>query len=172
MDQSDVECIKQCLNGHPETFGELVEKHQAPLLSWLCARLRNAGKAEEVAQEAFVRSFFHLRKLRKPESYRSWLFGIADRVVKETHRSGRRELTLVDPSRHAAKDPATGADPEIVLAVSQLPEPYRQVIELRFYGGLSCAEVAEHLDAQLGTVTMRLSRAYSMLRQSLGRSGT
>jgi RNA polymerase sigma-70 factor (ECF subfamily) len=162
------------LNGHPETFGKLVEKHQAPLLSWLGARLGDAERAEEAAQEAFVRSFFQLRKLRKPESFRAWLFGIADRVAKENRRAGRRETALVDPSAHAAKadEQATGSDPEIERAVSRLPETYREVIELRFYGGLSCAEAAEHLGVQVGTVTMRLSRAYAKLRLSLGGGGS
>ena len=39
---------------------------------------------------------------------------------------------------------------------------------MRYHGGLSCAEVAEHLNIELGAVTMRLSRAYAMLRKSLG----
>ena len=59
-------------------------------------------------------------------------------------------------------------DDELKRVVAGLNRPYRDVILLRFYGGLSCAEVAERLDIPLGTVTKRLSRAYAMLREALG----
>jgi len=51
--------------------------------------------------------------------------------------------------------------------VAGLPEPYREVILLRYYGDCSCAEVAERLGVPLGTVTKRLSRAYDEMRRSL-----
>jgi RNA polymerase sigma factor (sigma-70 family) len=48
-----------------------------------------------------------------------------------------------------------------------LPENHRQVILLRYYGGLSCQETAARLGMPLGTVTKTLSRAYVLLRQEL-----
>ena len=52
-------------------------------------------------------------------------------------------------------------------AVARLPEAYREVIVRRFYAGQSCAEISADLGVPLGTVTKRLSLAYSLLRQSL-----
>jgi DNA-directed RNA polymerase specialized sigma24 family protein len=51
--------------------------------------------------------------------------------------------------------------------VAALPEAYRTVILLRYYGGLSCSGIAAQLDMPLGTVTKTLSRAYALLRDSL-----
>ena len=48
-----------------------------------------------------------------------------------------------------------------------LPEAYKQVILMRFYGGQSCAEIGRNLGVSLGTVTSRLSRAYALLREAL-----
>ena len=53
------------------------------------------------------------------------------------------------------------------LAVAELPEPYRQVILLRYYSGNSCAQVAEELGLPIGTVTKQLSRASGLLREAL-----
>jgi DNA-directed RNA polymerase specialized sigma24 family protein len=53
--------------------------------------------------------------------------------------------------------------------VTALPEAYRTVILLRYYGGLSCSGIAGQLDMPLGTVTKMLSRAYALLRDSLQR---
>ncbi|HCO93484.1 MAG TPA: RNA polymerase subunit sigma, partial [Phycisphaerales bacterium] len=50
---------------------------------------------------------------------------------------------------------------------AELPEAYRKIILLRYYGEHSCNQIAEQLDMPLGTVTKTLSRAYAMLRESL-----
>jgi RNA polymerase sigma-70 factor (ECF subfamily) len=167
MTQSDKECVQLSLNGHAEAFGGLVERYWAPLLSYLAGRLGDREWAEEAVQESFVRSLVGLKSLRKPESFFSWLFGIADRVVKEQRRSRwlHADPTAVPSRKPVVAEPSNDYDLE--RAVAGLSEAYRQVILLRYYGGLSCAEVAERLSLPLGTVTKRLSRAYAMLRESL-----
>ena len=168
MTQTDEECVKLSLDGHPEAFEPLVGRYWAPLLSYLAGRLGDRGWAEEAAQEAFVRSFLCLKGLRKPASFFSWLFGIADRVVKEQQRARWRNRQPGDlPSQGVVRQTQSN-DYDLERAVATLPEPYRQVILLRYYGKLSCAQVAERLAVPLGTVTKRLSRAYAMLRVSLG----
>ena len=172
MSRTDEESIKLCLDGHPEAFKQLVTRYQAPLLSYLTGRLRDAEGAEEAAQEAFVRSYFALRKLKKPESFSSWLFGIANRVVKEQQRRQQRQRKFVKFVNWSSRRSASHSpqhDYDLEKAVAELAEPYRQVILLRYYGGMSCAEVAERLGMPLGTATKTLSRAYAMLRKSLGR---
>jgi RNA polymerase sigma-70 factor (ECF subfamily) len=167
MTQTDEECVKLSLNGHPEAFEPLVGRYWAPLLSYLAGRLRDREWAQEAAQEAFVRSFLGLKGLRKPASFFSWLFGIADRVVKEQQRARRRNEQRSDPPWQEVVQHAQSQDYDLERAVAALPEVYRQVILLRYYGNLSCAQVAEGLAIPLGTVTKRLSRAYAMLRVSL-----
>jgi RNA polymerase sigma-70 factor (ECF subfamily) len=132
------------------------------------------GEAIEVAQEAFVRAYFALGNLRKPQAFFAWLLGIADRVAKETHRAAMRQrpvdcdqLDLTAPAEK--QDP--GADYAVTEEVTRLPETYREVILLRFYGGRSCAEISRDLGLPLGTVTKRLSRAYALLRERLGTRG-
>jgi RNA polymerase sigma-70 factor (ECF subfamily) len=130
------------------------------------------GEAQEVAQEAFVRAYFTLGKLRKPEAFFSWLLGIADRVAKETYRVAMRRRSVdweqIEQPEAAGQD----AEPDRALtqAVSRLPAPYREVIVLRFFGGQSCPEISRDLGVPVGTVTKRLSRAYALLREQLGTS--
>jgi RNA polymerase sigma-70 factor (ECF subfamily) len=168
VNQTDEECVKLSLNGHPEAFEPLVGRYWAPILSYLTGRLRDREWAEEAAQEAFVRSFFGLKGLRKPGSFFSWLFGIADRVVKEQQRARWRNGHIGDLSLQEVVQQAQSNDHDLERAVARLPEPYKQVVLLRYYGNLSCAQVAERLAVPLGTVTKRLSRAYAMLRETLG----
>jgi len=169
MSQTDEECVKLSLDGHPEAFEPLVGRYWAPILSYLAGRLGDRDWAEEAAQEAFVRSFLGLKELRKPASFFPWLFGIADRVVKEQWRARRRNEQRNDPPWEEVVQRAQTHDHDLERAIADLPEPYRQVILLRYYGNMSCAQVAEGLAIPLGTVTKRLSRAYAMLRASLAR---
>lgn len=164
---TDGQCIKLCLNSHPNAYRQLVRRYQAPLVSYLIGRLGGLERAEEAAQETFVRAFFALAKLKTPESFFSWLLGIAGRVAKEERRARRRSLSVIrsSPERSAAPEPAGGYLLE--EAVAGLPDKYAEVVLLRYYGELSCAEVADRLGAPVGTVTKRLSRAYGMLRDSL-----
>jgi RNA polymerase sigma-70 factor (ECF subfamily) len=170
MKWNDPESIRNCLNGHPDRFKDLVGRYQAGLLAFLHGRIRNREQAEEAAQETFVRAFFSLKRLKKPEAFFSWLLGIAHRVAKEQLRSSKRQEALAKMAKEHNKSPAPEGDPALEEAVASLPDPYREVVLLRFYSGLSCEASARKLGLALGTVTKRLSRAYALLRESLGSS--
>ena len=168
MDLTDKEYVEHCRDGHPEDFGLLVERYQKPLFSWLASRVGDGGLAEEAAQESLVRAFLSLKKLRKPESFYSWLLGIAGRVAKEQFRSvahRQRDREAAETMMTDATD--SGEAYPLEEAIAALPESHRQVILLRYYERLSCQEVATRLEMPLGTVTKTLSRAYALLRQEL-----
>jgi RNA polymerase sigma-70 factor (ECF subfamily) len=127
-------------------------------------------EAAEAAQETFVRAYFALGKLKRPEAFLSWLLGIADRVAKEAVRASkrrRRDVPLLGDVAETAPEHDDSASRQVSLAVAGLPELYRDVVLLRYYAGMSCAEISRHQDVPLGTVTKRLSRAYALLRESL-----
>ncbi len=170
MSLSDEQCVRTCLDDHPEAFRHLVERHQGPLTRYLRGRVGNTDEAAEAAQEAFVRAYFALSELRRPEAFLSWLFGIADRVAKEAHRAARRcrsvDWQQAEPIESAGRRESEG-ESAISESVARLPEAYREVIVLRYYGGRSCAEISRDLGVPLGTVTKRLSRAYALLREDL-----
>ncbi|HXR08281.1 MAG TPA: RNA polymerase sigma factor [Candidatus Acidoferrum sp.] len=168
MDLTGKQYVERCRDGHPEDFGLLVDRYQKSVFAFLASRVENFSQAEEAAQESFVRAFLSLRKLRKPESFYSWLLGIAGRVAKEQFRAElhrRRDGEAAEIMTTGATSPAEDYPLEEVMAV--LPENHRQVILLRYYEGLSCQEVATRLALPLGTVTKTLSRAYLLLRHEL-----
>ena len=168
MNLTDKEYVERCRDGHAEDFALLVHRYQGPLFSYLTSRLGDRQQAEEAAQESFVRAFLSLKKLRKPESFYSWLLGIAGRVAKEQFRSLERRRKDREAAETMLAD--AGDNPEehpLEEVIAALPESHRQVVLLRYYEGLSCQEVATRLELPLGTVTKTLSRAYALLRQDL-----
>jgi RNA polymerase sigma-70 factor, ECF subfamily len=172
MPATDRDLVDRCLDGHPDDFRHLVGRYQGPVLAHLRGRLRLQAQVEEAAQEAFVRAFFNLRRLREPDSFFSWVLGIANHVAQEMIRRERAELRWADEQlsgQQAAPARPAGVllDDALERAVAGLTDPLREVILLRFYAGRSCSQVAQMLGLPIGTVTKRLSRAYAEIRGRL-----
>jgi RNA polymerase sigma-70 factor (ECF subfamily) len=169
MSETDTHYVERCLDGHPDDFRYLVRRYQAVLLAHLAGKLGSRDEAEEAAQESLVRAYFKMDTLKKPESFFPWLLGVADRVAKEQQRKRqiRRQRDVVRSISEESPSPELSQDYALEAAVAELPDAYRQVILLRYYGDHSCNQIASRLDMPLGTVTKTLSRAYAMLRDSL-----
>jgi len=167
--ETDQYFVTRCLDGHPDDYRHLVRRYQPVLLAHLAGKLGSGDSAEEAAQETFVRAYFKMDKLKKPESFFAWLLGMADRVALEQRRKEqlRRKRETVRLFSEEAPPVELSQDYALETAVAGLPEGYRQVVLLRYYGGLSCGQIAEQLDMPLGTVTKTLSRAYALLREAL-----
>ena len=169
MSETDKYYIERCLDGHPDDFRHLVRRYQGVLLANLAGKLGNKDRAEEAAQETLVRAYFNMNKLQKPDSFFSWLLGIADHVAKEHQRKEQIQLRreMIRSFSEEAQSAELSQDFALEAAIAKLPESYRKIILLRYYGQHSCNTIAEQLDMPLGTVTKTLSRAYAMLRDSL-----
>ena len=169
--ETDQHWVGRCLDGHPDDYRHLVSRYERMVRAYLGGRLRHRAEADEAAHETFARAYAALGRLQEPYSFPNWLMGIADRVVKERLRENRRHSQTVsaDMDSLPADPPGDSGEEDLALqqAVSQLAEPYREVILMRYYAGLSCGEMAARLGKPMGTVTKTLSRAYEMLRSSL-----
>ena len=171
MSESDGYYVGRCLDGHPDDFRFLVRRYQALLLAHLAGKLGGRDRAEEAAQETLVRAYFNMNKLKSPEAFLAWLLGIADYVAKEHRRKDqvRRQREMIRSFAEEAPGPELSQNYVLEGAIAELPDPYKRVVLLRYYGGHSCSQVAQQLGMPIGTVTKTLSRAYAMLRDSLQR---
>ncbi len=171
MTDNDTYYVERCLDGHPDDFRHLVRRYQGVLMANLAGKLGDREKAEEAAQETLVRAYFNMGKLNKPGSFFSWMIGIADNVAKEHQRKEqvRIKREMIRSFSSEADTPDFSHDYALEAAVAELPDAYRKVILLRYYGRQSCTKIAEHLDMPIGTVTKTLSRAYAMLRETLNK---
>ena len=169
MSENDKYYVERCLDGHPDDFRHLVRRYQAVLLANLAGKLGNKDRAEEAAQEALVRAYFNMGKLKKPDSLFSWLLGIADHVAKEHQRKEQiqKQREIVRSFSEEAPPAELSQDYALESAIAELPPGYRKIVLLRYYGEHSCNQISEQLEMPLGTVTKTLSRAYAMLRQKL-----
>lgn len=173
MSRPDDQHIQHCLDGRPDEYRHLVGRYQRMVSSFLARRLNDSAAAEELTQETFVRAYWALSNLRERASFPAWLLGIAQRVAQEQARLKQRDRRTREAAIEAAADKAAASpttdvpDAELQQALAELPDDYRKLVTLRYYGGQSCAQIAHQLQMPLGSVTKMLSRAYAKLRQSL-----
>ena len=137
-----------------------------PLVGFLARRVDRVGRAEELAQEAFVRAIEH-----RPEQPRSWLFAVAANLARdELRRRGirRRHLSLVR-KQDIPTAPSPDAETEqrqrrasLHAALRMLSERDREALLLK-EDGLSYDEIAERLQLAWGSVGTTLARARTRL---------
>lgn len=168
MTESDSYYVERCLDGHRDDFRHLVKRYQGAVMGYLVGRLGDRAAAEDAGQEAFVRAYTGLARLKNRESFYPWLVGIASLVAREMSRGDRRQKEMV--AGRAAEQSVERRQQDkyaVEEAIGRLPESQRDMILLRYYGGFSCDEIAQKMAVPLGTVTKTLSRGYAGLREML-----
>lgn len=133
--------------------------------------------AEDAVQEALVRFWKALPRLKNPETAEGYFFKIVANEAKriQAGRKRKNEDALLDcgdceaPAEDPQKDSELSA--LLVKAVDRLPEKNRTAVTLHYYGGFSEAETAEMLGISLSSVKMRLLRGRQKLKVLLEQSG-
>lgn len=172
-EDADERCVREVLAGRRERFEDLVIRYQGIVYTAVLAYLRDAHRAEDLAQEVFVSAFSNLAQLREAGRFLPWLLQIArNRAARELRSEARR---LEQPVAAHAETAAPESEPERLAAaevfalVEELPEPYRETVLLKYRQNLSCKEIAAREQVPIGTVTSRLTRALAVLRTAMGR---
>ena len=134
--------------------------------------LRDRADAEEIAQEALLRTHRHFRRLRERERFRAWLVRVTWRLALDRMREARRrERREREASRQAAAGAGRAESQEFHFAlareIERLPKKLRKVMILAAVQGYDIGEVAKFLDVPEGTVKSRLFLARKRLMERL-----
>lgn len=149
----------------------LYQRHGKVIRAYLDARLRD-GAADDLCQETFLAALDQGVPSDDPAVVGRWLFGIARKKVLKHYRD-RKPVSGIDPtatSEGPGPEDLAGQQEEQAIvrgAVGALPEELREVILLRYEGGLRYPEIAALLDLPLSTVQGRLNRARVTLKKQL-----
>jgi RNA polymerase sigma-70 factor (ECF subfamily) len=161
--------VARAAAGDRAAFAALVQAHQGYLRKLLGRICRgDQARADDLAQEAFVRAWRALPQFRGEARFRTWLTRLAYSALS-AERPALPRVDEAPPDAEAQADFAPGADWRIDLdrALAGLSEAQRHALLLCYGADLSHAEAAQVLGWPLGTVKTQLLRAKARLRTQL-----
>jgi RNA polymerase sigma-70 factor (ECF subfamily) len=154
-------------------FDRLYRSSRDDVYAFVAGLLRDPGAAEEVTAAAFERAYRKRGRFdRRRGEPRAWLFGIArNAALDELRRRGRQAELSVEPGDLEAVGAEESAErSERRLAVSaalgRLAARERELISLKFFAGLSNAEIAKVIGVSESNAGTRLHRAVTKLREA------
>ena len=162
--------------GDPAALGQLYDLYSAPIYRFLARRTRDPMLAEDLTSVVFVRMLEAVRSGAVwRESFKSWLYRIAQNVLIDQYRSEMRrpqsELTeeMPCPETSTLEDGADRAlrAQEVHSALAEIRPMYADVLRLRFADELSHAEAGALLDRNEDIVKVTQFRALKSLRKHL-----
>jgi len=182
---SDEEVVARIRTGEGALFEILMRRYNQRLFRVALGILGNAGEAEDVMQDAYVRAYTHLDQFAGHARFATWLTRIA--VYEALARARRRRrMVEIDAMSDFQRETLLGTeaggpeqraiDRELVTvleaAIRQLPETYRPVVVLRDVEGLSTQETADCLGLNEAVVKTRLHRGRALLRREVDECST
>ena len=169
-DARDVACV---LAGDAEAFSGIVRRWQGPLYQLAYRFSDEAGAAEEMTQDAFLKAFRALSHWRGDAAFSTWLFAIATNSYRSWLRRQKPKSLPIEAAEGAAEpaaaDPAERSERErwVRRAVDELPVHYREAVHLFYFHEMDLAAAAASLGVPEGTLKSQLHRARHLLERRL-----
>lgn len=172
----DEAAVDEVLAGNVAAFEILVRRWQRPLVNLAYRFCRDRGRAEEMAQEAFIRAYRSLAQWRRESSFSNWLFAVATNLYRSEVRRIPINIVALDDVVEPGDPQSLGGTIEagdtaraVRRAVDALPPKYREPLILFYFHEKDIAATAQSLTLPEGTIKARLSRARELLSRKLSR---
>jgi RNA polymerase sigma factor (sigma-70 family) len=154
------------------SFEALYRSSRDDVYAYVSGLLRDRSASEEITSQAFERAWRKRRQIdRRRGTARAWLFGIArNAALDELRRRSRVSPDATpEPAADLAANPADAAVDRAVLqhALDSLNGHERELVALKFFAGLSNAEIAAVIRTSESNAGTRLHRVIEKLRRSI-----
>lgn len=149
-------------------FEQLVREAQDTMYRVSMSMLKNEHDALDCVQNAILKAYENLHKLRNEEYFRSWLVRILINECKKTLKSKSRTELLSDlllPEISSRDNPYLSV--EIAQALESLPQKIRLVVIMFYVEDYTIKEIKRVLNIPEGTVKSRLNKGRALLKESL-----
>jgi RNA polymerase sigma-70 factor (ECF subfamily) len=177
MTNPDYELVRRTLEGDETAFEELVRANQKMVYSLALRMLRYPDRAQDAAQEAFIKAYRNLASFRNDGKFSTWIYRITYNVAIDRIRKNREEIPVEDWD--AADDRATPEDALVQAesaqlireAVENITPEYRRALELFYFSGRKYNEAAEIMGIPLNTFKTYIYRGKRELLSAAQKTG-
>jgi RNA polymerase sigma-70 factor (ECF subfamily) len=175
----DSALIKRLSAGDEEALGTLMDRYGGALLHFAHRLVGDMQLAEEIFQDTMLKAWQQASSFRVDGHLKAWLFRVVRNNAIDYMRKRRLPVeefticletaaTTFRPDREVER---SWLSAEVFDALDELPEAYREVVDLRFFQQLCYQEISRILDIPLGTVKSRLNYALQRLTKLLRERG-
>ena len=164
--------VERARDGDEDAFTQLVDMDGDRCYAIAYRILRDIDRAKDAVQQAFLRCWRELPRLRDPERFEVWLYRLLVNCCYEEARRHRRwssRVRVLPLEGPRAPDPIVAIDDRDALerAFQRLSPEHRAVFVMHHHAGLPLATIAEVVGVPLGTVKSRLHHSTRNLRAAL-----
>jgi len=182
--EEDFESVRQILAGDSSAFANIQNKYQGKIAALIRRMIKNPDDVEDLTQETFIKAYNALPKFQFGYSFSAWIYRIASNNCIDFLRKRRFHTISIDQPLGDPEDDnffeiedntyipdldvLSNEKKQIINdAIKELPDNYREIIELRHKGEMDYKEISAKLDLPLGTVKAHLFRARKILLEAL-----
>jgi RNA polymerase sigma-70 factor (ECF subfamily) len=171
---TDDQLVARAQAGELAAFEELVMKYQREVYGLACRMVSDSEEAKDLAQQAFLQAFVHIRSFRRDAQFRTWLFRIAINQCYNFMKSRKKFGNPVDCDELNLVTTEASPEAELVIqddrrrlyeALERLPAKQRAVITLKIEQGLSYEEISRVLGGTTGAARVNYCQALKTLKK-------
>ncbi|MGI6573350.1 MAG: RNA polymerase sigma factor [Fermentimonas sp.] len=178
---TDEELVVMYVSGNNEAFDELLTRHQHSLYSYILYTVRDNGLAEDIFQDTFMKAIITIQQGKYTESgkFKAWINRIARNLIIDHFRQKKSENTVSNDAYEVdlfnnpslcdetveTKMVRTQVLNDVRMLVDRLPDNQKEVVEMRYYKGLSFKEIADITGVSINTALGRMRYAILNMRK-------
>ena len=171
VNKTDQQLVEEVRSGKRASFSELVKRHQRGMLRLSMRFMKDLDVAQDVVQDAFIKSYEKLNMFEGRASFKSWLYQITVNTARNKLRENRYDFSDIEDV-HLSVAPIAerklihAAVTDIIqLEVDRLPFKQKTALVLRVYEDLSFAEIAEIMQCPYDTAKANYRHALLKLKE-------
>lgn len=162
---SQADLVALSRNGDKEAYSRLVRMNTGVVFGVCLGMLGRVHDAEDITQQALLKGFTDIGKLRKNDRFEQWICKVAKNLCIDLIRKRVKERDAV--KEYNGPDNNSSECGFLETALAALPEQYRTVLTLYYFDGKSSNNIGQILDLNRSAVHMRITRARKELRKIL-----
>jgi RNA polymerase sigma-70 factor (ECF subfamily) len=174
-DADDAALVRAMASGDREALAALYERHCQLLLGLALRIVRERREAEDLLHDVFLEAWRCAKDFDpKRGRVRTWLaIRMRSRALdhqksaRVSRNEGSAPLEFVPDDRERSLPSSSADHARVRAALGQLAPDQRRVLELAYFDGLSCSEIAVRIAIPIGTVKSRLAAAMQKLREAM-----
>lgn len=186
--KKDFELVTRAKTGDEAAYTAIMSRYREPIYYLVFKMIRNESDVEDISIEAFEKAFKKLDQYTPQYAFSTWLFRIATNHCIDFIRKRKLKTTSIDEAIEdgsgnswSVQIEGNTKDPEEKFIekqkihlmrdlVTKLDEPYKGLVEMRYFQELSYDEISSEKEIPLGTVKAQLFRARALLSELIRKS--